>query len=314
MSSLAVGKMRRLQQCATDRGVFAVIAMDHRGSLRRMLDPKHPDAVPGSTLVTFKRKVVTALAPVASAVLLDPEYGATQMITAGALPRATGLIVALERTGYAGDSTARVGELVLGWDPQRVGRIGATGAKLLVYYHPDASTAPQAEALVQGVAASCQDAHVPLFLEPISYSPDSARRRLLPQERRRVVIETARRLTSIPGVDVLKAEFPLDVTAVTDEAEWLVACRELSEASLVPWVLLSAGVDFETYLRQVAVAARAGASGVAVGRAVWREAAELPSEEQDTFLTTVARERMARVTSLCQALACPWTEIPPKTR
>jgi tagatose-1,6-bisphosphate aldolase len=70
-------------------------------------------------------------------------------------------------------------------------------------------------------------------------------------------------------------------------------------------VLLSGGADFQTYLHQVAAAARAGASGVAVGRAVWQEATELPPEGRDEFLNTVARERMARVTALCQALARP---------
>jgi len=126
--------------------------------------------------------------------------------------------------------------------------------------------------------------------------------------------EPARRLTAIPGVDVLKAEFPGDsgdaprrgyerMEAVPDESAWLEACRELTAVSQVPWVLLSAGAEFETFLHQAAVAARAGASGVAVGRAVWQEAAELEPEARAEFLSTTARERMARVTALCQALA-----------
>lgn len=313
MTSLSVGKMRRLQQCATDRGVFSILAVDHRGSLRRALNPQDPSSVPDEALIAFKRAVAAALAPVASAVLLDPEYGAVQAIAAGALPGVTGLIVALERTDYTGDPTARVSELLPGWDAQRAVRIGASGVKLLVYYHPDAPTAPQAEALVRQVAADCREAETPLFLEPICYSPDPAQPRLSPQERRRAVVETARRLTAFPGVDVLKAQFSLDIGAVPDEAEWLAACQELTEASRVPWVLLSAGVDFETYLRQMAAAARGGASGVAVGRAVWKEAAELELRARDVFLAGVARERMARVTALCQALARPWVAGLPRT-
>jgi tagatose 1,6-diphosphate aldolase len=311
MDARSMGKTRRLQQCATDRGVFSILAVDHRQSLRRALDPQNPGGVPDEALVAFKQGVTAHLAPAASAVLLDPEFGAAQAIAAGALRGATGLIVALERTGYTGAPTARVSELLPGWDAERAMRMGASGAKLLAYYHPDAPTAPQAEALVRQVAASCAEADLPFFLEPISYSLDPAWPRLSPQERRRVVVETARRLTVIPGVDALKVQFPLDVASVPSEAEWLAACRELTDVSRVPWVLLSAGVDFETYLRQVVVAAGAGASGVAVGRAVWREAAELPPEARDTFLSTVARERMARVTALCQALARPWTASRP---
>jgi len=309
MTWLAIGKRRRLQQCATPQGSFSILAIDHRNNLRRSLNPQEPEALPGEVLTAFKRQIVAALAPVASAILIDPEYGAAQVIATGALPGTTGLIVSAERSGYTGDPIARVSELLPDWNVQKAGRMGASGVKLLVYYHPDAPTASQIESLVRQVAADCAEADVPLFLEPLSYSPDPDQRKLSSQERRRVVVETARRLTTIPGVDVLKAEFPLDIAVVPDEAEWLAACQELTKASRVPWVLLSAGVDFETYLRQVAVAARAGASGVAVGRAVWKEATDMPPEERGVFLSTVARERMARVTALCQALARPWTEF-----
>jgi tagatose-1,6-bisphosphate aldolase len=303
MAIFSMGKLRRLQRCATARGVFSILAIDHRDNLRRALNPADPAAVSDEALVAFKQAVVAALAPAASAVLVDPEYGAAPVIAAGVLPGATGLILALERTGYTGERTARVSGLLPGWDAQRAVRSGADGVKLLVYYHPDAPTAPQIEALVRQVAASCLEAEIPLFLEPLSYSIDPAQPRLAPQERRRVVVETARRLTAISGVEVLKAEFPLDIGAVPDEAGWLDACRELTGASRVPWVLLSGGADFQAYLHQAAAAARAGASGVAVGRAVWQEATELPPEGRGEFLNTVARERMARVTALCQALA-----------
>ena len=303
---MTTGEIRRLQQCATPDGKLVILAVDHRGNLRRALNPRDPAAVSDEELVAFKRDVVAALAPAASAVLLDPEYGVEQNITAGTLPGACGLIVALERTGYGGDPAARVTELVPGWDPHRAARTGASGAKLLVYYHPEAPTAPETEALVRRTAALCAEAEVPLFLEPLSYSPDPTRHGLTPEERRRVVLETARRLTAIPGVDLLKAEFPLDVAAVPSEAEWLAACQELTEASRVPWVLLSAGADFETYVLQVIAAARAGASGVAVGRAVWQEATEKSPADRGEFLTTVARPRMERVAAVCQALARPW--------
>jgi tagatose-1,6-bisphosphate aldolase len=303
---MTIGKIRRLQQCATPGGKLVILAVDHRGSLRRALNPRDPAAVSDEALIAFKREIVGALAPTTSAVLLDPEFGAEQSIAGSALPGTTGLIVALERTGYTGDPAARISALLPGWDAHRAARIGASGVKLLVYYHPEAPTASQTEALVRDTAAACAEAEVPLFLEPLSYSPDPARPKLTPEERRRTVVETARRLTAIHGVDLLKAEFPLDVAAVPDEAEWLAACQELTEASRVPWVLLSAGADFDNYVLQVLAATRAGASGVAVGRAVWQEATDEPPADRVEFLTTVARQRMQRVAALCQALARPW--------
>ncbi|HIE39622.1 MAG TPA: hypothetical protein EYP77_11260, partial [Anaerolineae bacterium] len=105
---IPIGKLRRLQQCATPEGHLVILAVDHRGNLRRALNPEDPDGVPDKALVAFKQEVVAALAPEASAVLLDPEHGALPAIGSGALPGRTGLIVALERTGYTGDPTARL--------------------------------------------------------------------------------------------------------------------------------------------------------------------------------------------------------------
>ncbi len=306
MTTLSTGKTRRLQQCATPEGMLSILAINHRNNLRRALHPEDPGAVSDEALSEFKCAVVQALAPAASAVLIDPEFGAEPVIKTGALGGATGLIVALERTGYTGSPSSRASELLPDWNAQKIADLGASGVKLLVYYHPQSPTAGQIEALVEKVGQQCLAADIPLFLEPLSYSPDPDQLKLSPPERRQAIIETARKLTALPGVDILKVEFPLDIAAVPEEAEWHKACRELTEASRVPWVLLSAGVDFASCLSQVAVACHAGASGVAVGRAVWKEATNRLPAERDQFLSTTGRERMARVPALCQALAHPW--------
>ena len=124
------------------------------------------------------------------------------------------------------------------------------------------------------VAAACRAADLALFVEPLGFDPATGGK-LTGEARRRCVVETARRLMALGG-DVLKAEFPYD-PGVTDEAAWADACAELDAASPVPWVLLSGGVDDATFERQVAVACRAGASGVLVGRSVWAPAATLPA-------------------------------------
>ncbi len=308
MIPISIGKLRSLQQTSTPRGVFAVCALDHRNNLRNALNPQDPGSVPLADMVEFKRQVVGALAPSASAVLLDPEIGGAQNIASGALPGSVGLILAVEATGYTGDPTARKSQVLPGWSVAQTRRMGASAVKLLVYYHPDGDSAPEIEALVARVAGDCRAQDIALFLEPLSYSLDPAEKKLPPAERRRVVIETARRLV-IPGVDVLKAEFPLDIKADPGERAWAEACAELSQASRAPWILLSASVDYETYLRQVTVACQNGASGVAVGRAVWQEAPGLTGANRLAFLDQVARPRMARLTALCEGLAAPWSDF-----
>ena len=146
------------------------------------------------------------------------------------------------------------------------------------------------------------------MLEPLSYSLDPSKTKLDSIEKRYVVVETAKRLV-VPGVDVLKAEFPVDPNVEKDESVWDSACEEISVASPAPWILLSAAVDYEDFLRQVIVACEAGASGIAVGRAVWKESVQLVETERQDFLENVAIERLARLTDLCTALGKPWQDF-----
>ncbi|MBN1265238.1 MAG: tagatose 1,6-diphosphate aldolase [Anaerolineales bacterium] len=305
-----VGKLRGLAQCATRRGTFAMLALDHRGNLRRALNPENSDSVSFEQMVAFKKEVTRSLAPYTSGILLDPEIGGAPAIASGALPGHVGLLMAVEATGYAGDTTERRSRVLPGWSVGKIRRMGASGVKLLLYYHPDAAEARAQEELVREVAETCRFYDLPLFLEPLSFSIDPAQPKLTSDQKRSVVIQTAKNLTPL-GIDVLKAEFPLDVRSSTDETLWKEACEELDAASHVPWILLSAGVEFETYLRQVQAACRAGASGVLAGRAIWKEAADLSGQARMDFLTCTAAERMQRITALCDALAKPWTALIP---
>ena len=284
-----------------------MLAIDHRGPLRRALEKESSAAVPDEALTAFKADVVRALGTVSSAVLLDPEVGAAQCVAGGVLSGQTGLIVALD-TGSTGDPGARRTALVDGWSVEKTCRMGASAVKLLIFYHPDAREAAEREELVGTIAEACTRHELPFFLEPLSYSPDNPERPLASRERRAVVIETARRLAPL-GVDVLKAEFPVAVAEQPDEAVWRAACEELSAACSVPWVLLSGGVSFDTFLRQTRTACDAGASGVMVGRAVWSEAVTSDTRARRDFLMSVGRKRMDRLRTLCDALGRPFSDV-----
>lgn len=296
---LSIGKLRGLQQCASPRGTFTCLALDHRQNLRRA----NPAFAEDAQLARFKLEVVSALADLSTAVLLDPEVSAAQAVAAGVLPGQVGLVVAVESTGYGGSLTARQSQVLPGWSVEKAKRMGAGMVKLLVYYHPDSPTAPEIEDFVRQVSEECQQYDLGLMLEPLSYSL-AADTKLASTEKRRVVVETARRL-AIPGVDLLKAEFPLDAAEDRDEAAWAAACVEVSDASRAPWIVLSAAADFDTYLRQVEIACRAGASGCAVGRAVWQEAVRLDGPARLEFLRAAGRERLARLAALCSDVGKP---------
>lgn len=74
--------------------------MDHRGSMQRMINPTDPGKVPAPLLTEYKTDLTEELAPIASAVLLDPVFGAAQSIDRGVLPGNVGLLVSLEESGY----------------------------------------------------------------------------------------------------------------------------------------------------------------------------------------------------------------------
>ena len=304
--SITIGKLRGLQQISSTRATFTALALDHRQNLRRALHPSDPTAVSDDQLSGFKLDVTAALASEATAVLLDPEVSAAQAVAQHIIPKHIGLVVAVESTGYTGDATARQAQILPGWSVEKAKRMGASAIKLLVYYHPDSATASEIEAFTSQVAEDCARQDLALMLEPLSYSLDETKK-LSSEEKRYIVVETARRLSPL-HIDILKAEFPLDVKDA-DESKWLEACKEISSVSTVPWILLSAAVDFEAFLRQVTVACNAGASGIAVGRAVWQEAVTMNTDERIKFLQTTARQRLAQLTSLCHALAKPYTDF-----
>ena len=297
MKPISIGKLRSLQQCTSPRGTFTCLALDHRQNLRRALNPADPTSVSDEKLSRFKLDVTANLGELATAILLDPEFSAAQAVAAGALPGQVGLVVAVESTGYGGSPTARQSQVLPEWSVEKAKRMGASMIKLLVYYHPNSPTAHEIENFVRQVADECAQFDLGLMLEPLSYSLD-ANKKLSSAEKRHVVIETARRLV-ITGVDVLKAEFPLDISEDAIETNWISACAEISAASPAPWIVLSAAVNYETYLRQVEIACQAGASGCAVGRAVWQEAVAMDGQARAAFLATTGRERLSRLNALC---------------
>ncbi|MBX2999976.1 MAG: tagatose 1,6-diphosphate aldolase [Caldilineaceae bacterium] len=310
--TLSLQKRRALQQCALPDGAFSMLAMDQRGSLIKMIDAANPDAVSFAQVGEVKRDVIGVLSPYASATLLDAEYGYPTCVASNALSGATGLILALEKSGYEGDPTERRTALLEDWSVEQIRKAGASGVKLLAYYRPDAPNAANQEELIAEVAAECTRWDLPFFLEPLHYSSDRNAKKVPNAERRRLVIDTAKRLVPL-GVDVLKAEFPLDVSQTSDEAEWADACAELSDACAVPWVLLSAGVEYETFYRQLKVACENGASGMLCGRAIWKEGVGVSAADRSYFLHTTATQRLQGLGYLVRALARPFTDFYPST-
>jgi len=309
MKNLTIGKIRGLQQIANPDGILAMCAMDHRGSLRSMIDEESPGEVDYAEMVERKLELCSSLAEYASAVLLDPIFGAAQCIGRGILPKDTGLLVSIEASGYRGNKEQRLTELLGGWNVEKIRRMGASAVKILAYYRPDLKQlARQQLDTVNTVARECIEYDIPFLVEPKSYPVGSEINN--PQEfadrKGELVITTAREITALP-IDVLKAEFPADLGYKKDKSELIELCCQLDAASEVPWVILSAGVDFELFCHQVEIACQAGASGFLGGRAIWQEAMYIDdAQERVQYLSTVGADRLKRLTEIASKYAVPW--------
>src|SRR2546426_6142271 len=138
MVRISVGKLRGLEQISNDAGRFTMVAMDQRGSLQKMLHPENPKAATYAEMEAVKLAVTEALAPLASGYLLDPEFGVGPAINRFALPGRTGPLVSMETPGYEKKGNWRLTTLLDGWSVEKVKRLGASAAKLLIFFNPDA--------------------------------------------------------------------------------------------------------------------------------------------------------------------------------
>jgi tagatose 1,6-diphosphate aldolase len=119
----------------------------------------------------------------------------------------------------------------------------------------------------------------------------------------KTVIETAHYLSRY--CDVYKAEFPGTLGVETD-SQLMDNLKRLNDACVKPWVLLSAGVDYDKYKKQVDMAMKAGASGILGGRAFWKEFFTYadPAERQK-FAETECVRRVKDADAVVQT-GTPW--------
>lgn len=316
------GKFEGLMHIANAKCQFTIVATDQRGSLRRMLRPDDPKSVTPEEMKEAKLALIKNLVGKesegrASGVLIDPEYCYERRFIEACNIRAdVGVLMSVEASGYGGQGEfAPKVQIFWGLDVEdavrRIKGRGAAAVKMLVYYRPDSPTRDYQESMIKAVGEACMKYDIPFLLEPMSHSLEGGPHKKKEPEKfaeikPEIVIETAKELTKPEYcVDVLKAEFPVTLKYAEDLGQDpLEACRELNEASQVPWVLLSAGVDFEEFREQLKYAVEAGASGFLCGRAIWKEFVKAPNREE--FLSTVGVKRLNEIVDIVEEKAKPW--------
>lgn len=326
--ALAAGKLRRLQRLSDADGRFAMLAIDQRGSLRRMIDRVAGRPGTADDLRAVKRAVTAPVAPRATAVLTDPLFG--YPATADVLPPEVGVLLAVEKTGYeATEDAERRSRLLDDYGVEEVLRSGADAVKLLIYHHPEASEATHRhqQDVVRQVGAACDERQMPFVLEIVTYGL-AVEKRTAAYARRKpdlVAGALADYADASFGVDVFKVEFPADLKyveefqdagyaageAVADLADVRAACARIDEVAPAPWVILSAGVDLDEFVEDLRLANAAGASGFLCGRAVWKHVVDhFPdASRMHRYMADEGRRRFERLLA-ANTEARPWHAHP----
>ncbi|MBX6356141.1 MAG: hypothetical protein IRZ05_09855 [Micromonosporaceae bacterium] len=299
-----------LDQIASDTGRFAILAMDQRGTLRKMLN-KAGQPAGDADMSSFKVDVIGALSSAATGVLTDVEYGVAAVRAANALAPGVGLLIASEWS----PQREYHGEVVNEYDPARgpwfVADHGGVALKFLVRWRPDqlpGQSGPRrpsgdggrnlAQETVDAVRAAvdaCRAYGMPSVIEPlVARRPEDD-----PALVKQLVIRSAEVLAGL-GPDLLKLEWPGDADG----------CERLTKVcGRVPWALLSSGVTYQSFVDRVLVAMDAGASGYIAGRAFWGEAVELTGAERRRFLRTTGLERITALNAAVAGRGRSWREV-----
>lgn len=310
---LTPGKLRGLQRISNPNGTLTMLALDQNSSMIEMaqkaLKAKGQDREPTyEEIVEAKLDMMRQMSPAASGVLIDAYYGAWSAIASGAIPAHKGMLVRVEKSGSPKNKAgAPMGEIEPGWSVEKIKLMGADAVKLLAPFEPGEPVSAEHQlALIEKIYQECRHYDILMLLEPVTFPYNGEKKTDASYLNRKAesTIEAARQISRF--CDVFKAEFPGTLGHETDEQlrDNLLA---LSESSERPWVLLSAGVDYPQYFKQVEMAMEAGASGVLGGRAFWKEYFLQEGEEARTrFAAGEGLKRVADVDAVVREHGSPW--------
>jgi tagatose 1,6-diphosphate aldolase len=310
---LTPGKLRGLQRISNPNGTLTMLALDQNSSMIEMankaLKAKGEAREPTyEEIVEAKLDMMRQMAPAASGVLTDAYYGAWSAIASDAIPPDKGLLVRVEKSGGPKNKVgAPLAEVEPGWSVEKIKLTGADAVKLLAPYEPtEPHSAEHQLGVVEQIYNECRRFDILMLLETVAF-PFGGEKKTdasFLARKAETVIESARQLSRF--CDVYKAEFPGTMNHES-ENQLHDNLQALSEASERPWVLLSAGVDYADYLKQVHMAMESGASGVLGGRAFWKEYFQQEGADARTrFAATTAHQRVSEVDSVVREHAEPW--------
>lgn len=294
MSKMSTSELRSYQQICGKNGAMLVIACDQRGGMRTLLsnDPQQQSTISEQQLGLIKADITQYLASKASCVLVDPVCAVPQLVDDGIIARDTALLIGLDASGWdTSPQGYRLSRLAKDVDARRVRELGATGGKIMVYLRADQPEANRHNiAILNQCIEDFSREDLLLVVEFLTYKleneSDADYKAKISE-----LIYGGTKICLECGAKVLKLPYPGSKQA----------CAAITQlAGNVPWALLSAGVDHETFLKQVEDAMSTGASGVIAGRSLWKDCISLDRSTTKNKLESLAIPRLKELQAVIQ--------------
>lgn len=239
---------------------FLMLALDHRGSFKKLMNPSSPDAVSDEQIIQLKNEIIDSVKDQFSALLIDEAWG---LEACHEVCQIKPYLLPLEKSSHSGITELEYSAL-------QIKNLGATGAKLLIDFNPDSDNANRQLEVARKVMEDCRAIDFPYFLEIVTDSAD-------------LVLQSVKMFLDF-GVkpDVWKLEYPGSVEA----------CQELTKlVGETSWILLTGGQTFEEFKPELEIASQNGCTGFLAGRALWQEVCQLQGLEKQKFLKETLPER-----------------------
>lgn len=285
VNPLTTLERRALQSISTPAGSMLIVAADQRNGMKAAIPdaPAGSDAISRDELSAVKADIVRHLARHAPAILLDPEVALPAIVDDGVLDRDTALVVGLDASGFETVDGLRYTRFVPGVTPRSVRDLGGGVAKMLYYTRPDRQDeGSRVFDEIRALVAECEAEGLLLIVELLTYQLDGESDQEYAAAFPSLVAEGAA-LAVAAGAKVLKLQYPGSAEA---------SDAVTAAAQGVPWAVLSAGVDHETFITQVATAVAHGAAGAMAGRSLWKDCLSIDPAQREELLTMQALPRL----------------------
>ena len=257
-----------------------MLAVDQRPPIFNLITDSTGQSYTYSQVVECKRLITQHLSKLATAILMDPHYSLSNILR---FNQSKGLVITLEEHSFIEAQKGRYSRNIDNWSVEKIKKAGGDAVKVLAWYRPDADeeSIEHQQEYVKKIGEECEKYSIPFLLELLVYPfKDDENHTTEYQEQKQKktqhVIESVKEFAKDEyKVDIFKLESPVDSSMlegdITNSTE--KAFSDLAEATNdKPWVVLSSGMDKDSFYKCLELAYINGASGYLAGRTIWLDA------------------------------------------